>query len=100
MPASHQAASSAAAPPSNHNQSIQNFGYAEGKRKHKMLQINFQSSNNATSFAGESFSRGNISRFEKTDTLAGMKLIQMDKRPGHTYEYQDKETHMFKNQSY
>ena len=40
------------------------------------------------------------SKFEKVDTVTGMKLIKMDKRPGHTYDYQDKEEGMFRNQSY
>ena len=39
-------------------------------------------------------------KFEKVDTVTGMKLIKMDKRPGHTYDYQDKEEGMFRNQSY
>ena len=29
-----------------------------------------------------------------------MKLIKMGQRAGHTYDYQDKEQGMFKNQSY
>ena len=36
-------------------------------------------------------------KFEKVDTVTGMKLIKMDKRPGHTYDYQDKEEGMFRN---